>query len=88
MGSERIKNDLREFEQSVRALSDGIGKASDVWNDRKYTELSNSVSFTATVLTPIFYCIALEFLCTIPKSLFLSIPIPLSYSPDRSASVI
>ncbi len=43
MGSERIKNDLREFEQSVRALSDGIGKASDVWNDRKYTELSNSI---------------------------------------------
>ena len=47
MGSEHIKNDLREFEQSVRTLSDGIGKASDVWNDKKYTELSNSIRLVA-----------------------------------------
>ena len=43
MGSERIRSDLREFEQSVRSLSDGVSKASSIWNDKKYTELSDSI---------------------------------------------
>lgn len=43
MGSEWIRRDTKDFEQSVVRLGDTISKASTLWCDKKYAELSNAV---------------------------------------------
>lgn len=44
MGSEVIKQEMQVFEAAVKRLSAGIGQASVLWGDEKYSELSASVS--------------------------------------------
>jgi len=43
MGSELIRQDVRDFEAAVKNLSAGIASASALWKDAKYRELSASV---------------------------------------------
>lgn len=47
MGSMEIRKDLQEFQAAVKKLGDGIGRASSLWSDAKYSELSSSVSGVA-----------------------------------------
>ncbi len=47
MGALEIKKDLQDFKTAVRKLSDGIGRASSLWSDDKFSELSLSVSHVA-----------------------------------------
>lgn len=47
MSSAEIRKDLQEFQAAVRKLSDGVGKASALWADAKFAELSVSVSKVA-----------------------------------------
>ena len=44
MNSEIIKKDVTLFETSVKKLSSGIKKASVLWSDAKFAELSETVS--------------------------------------------
>ena len=48
MGALEIKKDLQDFQAAVKKLSDGVGRASSLWSDAKYSELSSSVSHVAT----------------------------------------
>lgn len=48
MSSTEIRKDLQEFQAAVKKLSDGIGRASPLWNDAKFSELSSSVANVAT----------------------------------------
>jgi len=43
MGSRDIKKEMQVFQSSVKQLSVGIGKASSLWMDAKFSELSVSV---------------------------------------------
>ena len=43
MGSENIKREIQIFQSSVQQLSAGIGRASSLWKDAKFSELSASV---------------------------------------------
>lgn len=43
MTSELIKRDIEDFQRAVKKLSAGIGKASSLWKDAKFSELSSSV---------------------------------------------
>lgn len=43
MGSEKIKKEMQIFQSSVKKLSAGIGRASSLWRDAKFSELSASV---------------------------------------------
>lgn len=47
MSSASIQKDLQIFQASVKKLSSGVGKASSIWNDSKFSELSASVSKVA-----------------------------------------
>ena len=47
MGSIEIRKDLQEFQAAFKKLSDGIGRASSLWSDSKYSELSSSVGSVA-----------------------------------------
>ncbi len=47
MSSTSIQKDLQIFQASVKKLSSGVGKASTIWNDSKFSELSTSVSQVA-----------------------------------------
>lgn len=47
MSSASIQKDLQIFQASVKKLSSGVGKASTIWNDSKFSELSTSVSQVA-----------------------------------------
>lgn len=47
MSSASIRKDLQLFQASVKKLSDGVGKASSLWKDQKFSELSSSVSQVA-----------------------------------------
>lgn len=44
MGAEAIKQEIQAFEAAVKRLSAGIGQASVLWGDKKYSEISASVS--------------------------------------------
>lgn len=50
MGSSEIRGDMQEFQASVKKLSDKIGRASVLWNDAKFSELSSSVGKVASQL--------------------------------------
>ena len=47
MSSASIQKDLQIFQASVKKLSSGVGKASSIWNDSKFLELSASVGQVA-----------------------------------------
>ena len=47
MSSEAIKKELQIFNSSIKKLSSGIGKASVLWGDAKFAELSSSISVIA-----------------------------------------
>lgn len=47
MSSAVIKKDLQEFQAAVKKLSGGVGKASSIWSDTQFAELSSSVSSVA-----------------------------------------
>ena len=44
MSSENIKKEMQIFKSSVMRLSASISKASSLWKDEKFSELSASVS--------------------------------------------
>lgn len=48
MSSAKIRKDLQLFQSSVKKLSTGVGQASSLWKDEKYSELSSSVSQVAS----------------------------------------
>lgn len=48
MGSAEISKELQAFQSAVKTLGDGISKASSLWNDAKFTELSSSVGEIAS----------------------------------------
>ena len=43
MGAQGINKEMRAFQAAVQNLSSGIGQASALWRDSKYSELSASV---------------------------------------------
>ncbi len=43
MGSQSISKEMQAFQKSVQKLSSGISRASSLWRDSKFTELSSSV---------------------------------------------
>lgn len=47
MSAEDIKENMVSFQDAVRSLSEGIGKAAPLWKDEKFAELSASVSEVA-----------------------------------------
>lgn len=47
MDSNLIRRDISEFQSAVQKLSGEIGKASTLWSDSKYGELSSAVSVLA-----------------------------------------
>lgn len=47
MGIERIRKELTTFQSSIQKLSTGINKASSLWKDEKYLELSSSMGIVA-----------------------------------------
>ncbi len=47
MSAEGIKTELQTFESAVKRLSTGIEKASALWGDAKYGELSSAISVVA-----------------------------------------
>ena len=49
MGSVEIRKELDQFQKSVKKLSSGVGKASSLWHDKKYNELSSAVSVVANL---------------------------------------
>ncbi len=44
MNDSNLRKDLNSFQLAVKKLSLGVGKASTLWKDKKYSELSYSVS--------------------------------------------
>lgn len=44
MGAENIKKEMQIFQASIKKLSAGVGQASSLWRDEKFTELSSSVA--------------------------------------------
>ena len=47
MGGEAIKKEMQQFQASLKRLSSEIGKASSLWGDEKYSELSSSIGILA-----------------------------------------
>ena len=43
MAIEKIKDDIQTFQSSIQSLSAGISKASSLWKDEKFSELSASI---------------------------------------------
>lgn len=43
MTSENIKKEIEIFQSAVKKLSNSIGRASSLWKDDKFSELSSSV---------------------------------------------
>lgn len=44
MRAEKINREMQLFQASVKRLSSGVSKASSLWKDEKFSELSSSVS--------------------------------------------
>lgn len=49
MNSGPIRHDMEAFQASVRRLSGEIGRASALWQDEKFSQLSASVSTIASM---------------------------------------
>lgn len=49
MGSALIRKDVDEFQKAVQKLSLEIGKATSLWGDQKYSELSSAVRVVANM---------------------------------------
>lgn len=49
MGEEAIRKDMEQFQKSVKKLGQEINKASNIWSDKKFLELSNSVGEIAGI---------------------------------------
>lgn len=43
MNSALIKKDVESFQASVKKLSDGVAKASSLWNDPQFSALSAAI---------------------------------------------
>jgi len=48
METSNIKKNLQDFQAAVEKLSCVIGRASSLWSDAKFSELSSSVAHVAT----------------------------------------
>lgn len=44
MGNCDLRKELNDFQLAVKKLSVGIGKATPLWRDEKFSELSHSIS--------------------------------------------
>lgn len=49
MNTSNIKKDMDMFQRAVKKLSAEVGKASAIWEDSKFSELSSSVSTIANM---------------------------------------
>lgn len=49
MNTSNIKKDMDMFQRAVKKLSTEVGKASAIWGDSKFSELSSSVSTIANM---------------------------------------
>ncbi len=47
MGTESIRKEMQIFQSSIKNLSAGIGRASSLWKDGKFSELSASIGEVA-----------------------------------------
>lgn len=47
MGIENIRKEMQIFQSSIKNLSAGISRASSLWKDEKYSELSASIGEVA-----------------------------------------
>ena len=47
MSKENIQKEVQVFQASVKNLSNGIGAASSLWKDKKFSELSSSIGMIA-----------------------------------------
>lgn len=47
MGTESIRKEMRIFQSSIKNLSAGISRASSLWKDDKFSELSASIGEVA-----------------------------------------
>ncbi len=47
MGTESIRKEMQIFQSSIKNLSAGIGRASSLWKDEKFSELSASIGEVA-----------------------------------------
>lgn len=47
MGTENIRKEMQIFQSSIKNLSAGISRASSLWKDEKYSELSASIGEVA-----------------------------------------
>lgn len=43
MGSIKVRKEMEQFQAAIKKLSDGVGKASLLWKDEKFSELNSSV---------------------------------------------
>jgi len=43
MGTENIRKEMQIFQASIKNLSAGISRASSLWKDEKFSELSSSI---------------------------------------------
>lgn len=48
MGTENIRKEMQIFQSSIKNLSAGIGRASSLWKDEKFSELSASIGEVAS----------------------------------------
>lgn len=48
MGNEIVRKEMQIFQSSVKKLSAGISRASSLWKDKKFSELSASIGEVAT----------------------------------------
>lgn len=47
MGTEDIRKEMQIFQSSIKNLSAGISRASSLWKDEKFSELSASIGEVA-----------------------------------------
>lgn len=47
MGTENIRKEMQIFQASIKNLSAGINRASSLWKDTKFSELSTSIGEVA-----------------------------------------
>lgn len=47
MATENIKREMQIFQSSIKNLSTGINRASSLWKDEKFSELSASIGEVA-----------------------------------------
>jgi len=47
MSAEKIQKEMTSFQNAIRGLTEGIGKAAPLWKDEKFAELSAAVGEVA-----------------------------------------